>query len=132
MRCNQRIVVLGLLQWKMCLRYVFESYLGLTTQVCDQPHPKKIKVVIEKVREGKMKEAQDIIIALWSSGYAASDIIQTLFRVTKSFDMPEPQKLEFVREIGFSHLRITEGLNTQLQLLGCIARLCNLSSPKIN
>lgn len=37
--------------------------------------------------------------------------------------MPEPQKLDFIREIGFSHMRIAQGLNTQLQLLGCIARL---------
>ena len=28
--------------------------------------------------------------------------------------------------LGFSHMRIAEGLNTQLQLLGCIARLTQL------
>ena len=39
-------------------------------------------------------------------------------------DMPEPLKLEFIREIGFTHMRISEGLNTQLQLMGCVARLC--------
>ena len=38
--------------------------------------------------------------------------------------MPEPLKLEFIREIGFTHMRISEGLNTQLQLMGCVARLC--------
>ena len=57
-------------------------------------------------------------------GYAATDIIQTLFRVTRTMDMPEPLKLEFIREIGFTHMRISEGLNTQLQLMGCVARLC--------
>lgn len=44
--------------------------------------------------------------------------------------MPEPQKLAFIREIGFTHMRISEGLNTQLQLLGCAARLCNLVTAK--
>lgn len=43
--------------------------------------------------------------------------------------MNEAVKLEFIREIGFSHMRIAEGLNTQLQLLGCIARLCQLAVP---
>lgn len=38
-------------------------------------------------------------------------------------DMNEVQKLEFIREIGFTHMRIAEGLNTQLQLMGCVARL---------
>jgi hypothetical protein len=47
-------------------------------------------------------------------------------QVTRAFDMPEPAKLEFIREIGFSHMRIAQGLNTQLQLLGCVARLCQL------
>jgi ABC-type uncharacterized transport system permease subunit len=28
-----------------------------------------------------MKSAQDVIMALWASGYAATDIIQTLFKV---------------------------------------------------
>lgn len=42
--------------------------------------------------------------------------------------MPEPQKLLFLREIGFSHMRISEGLNTQLQLLGCVSRLALLKA----
>ena len=40
--------------------------------------------------------------------------------------MEEGQKLDFIREIGFTHMRIAEGLNTQLQLLGCVARLTQL------
>ena len=68
-------------------------------------------------------------MSLYGKGYAATDIIQTLFRVARSMEMPEPQKLEFLREIGFSHMRISEGLNTQLQLIGCISRLAALNSP---
>ncbi len=48
-------------------------------------------------------------------------------QVTRALDMPEPQKLDFIREIGFSHMRIAQGLNSQLQLLGCVARLCQLN-----
>ncbi len=65
----------------------------------------------------------DVILDLCKSGYSPTDVIQTIFKVTRSYDMPEPEKLEFLREIGFSHMRISEGLNTQLQLLGCISRL---------
>ena len=49
--------------------------------------------------------------------------VYVFVQVTRTFDMPEPQKLEFIREIGFTHMRISEGLNTQLQLMGCVARL---------
>ena len=67
---------------------------------------------------------------LFHTGYAATDIIQTLFKVTKSYNMPEPEKLEFLREIGFSHMRISEGLNTQLQLLGCVSRLSTIHAKQ--
>jgi hypothetical protein len=53
-----------------------------------------------------------------------SAALPTELQVTRALDMPEPQKLDFIREIGFSHMRIAQGLNTQLQLLGCVARLC--------
>jgi hypothetical protein len=32
-----------------------------------------------------MKEAQDVIMGLWAAGYAATDIIQTLFKVYSAF-----------------------------------------------
>ena len=100
-------------------------------KVCDQPHPKKIKIMIDKILQGKTKEAQDVVVHLYNSGYAATDIIQTIFRVTKAYEMPEPQKLEYVREIGFTHLRISEGLNSLLQLLGCVARLSAMVHKKL-
>ena len=67
-------------------------------------------------------------MALHGSGYASTDIITTLFRVTRTkHDFPEPLKLEFIREIGFTHMRISEGLNTVLQLSGCVARLSKIA-----
>jgi Replication factor C C-terminal domain len=50
-------------------------------KVCDQPHPQKLKAAIERAREGKTAESMEIVMTLWGSGYAATDIIQTLFRV---------------------------------------------------
>lgn len=60
-------------------------------------------------------------------GYAASDIVGTLFRMTRSYDlkkMPEPVKLSFLKVIGFTHMRIADEVTTQLQLTGLIAKLC--------
>ena len=50
--------------------------------------------------------------------------VGTLFRVTKIADIPEEQKLSFIKEIGFCHMRILDGLDTMLQLTGLIAKLC--------
>lgn len=96
-------------------------------KVCDQPHPLKVKLSIQHALEGKTKECVDVVSDLWSKGYAATDIIQTLFRVTRSMEIAEQKKLDFIREIGFTHMRIAEGLNSKLQLLGCMARLSCIS-----
>lgn len=95
-------------------------------KVCDQPQPFQVKMVIDKAIEGQTSEALQAVMKLWGSGYAATDIIQTLFKVTKGSEMSEELKLLFIREIGFTHMRIAEGLNTQLQLAGCVARLSQL------
>lgn len=64
--------------------------------------------------------------ALWSTGYSCSDIIGTLFKVTKNSDIPEATKLAFLREIGFCHMRIAEGSASKLQLLGLVGRLAKI------
>lgn len=54
-----------------------------------------------------------------------------MFKVTKSHsNLSEHTKLEFVREIGFTHMRILEGVQTYLQLAGCVAKLCKLNMKK--
>jgi len=61
-------------------------------------------------------------------GYSSHDIITTMFKVTKTMpSLSEHSKLEFVREIGFTHMRILEGVQTYLQLAGCVAKLCRLN-----
>jgi replication factor C subunit 2/4 len=41
--------------------------------------------------------------------------------------LSEHAKLEFIREIGFTHMRILEGVQTYLQLSGCVAKLCRIN-----
>ena len=87
--------------------------------------------MIDACHEGNVKGANDELKKLWDLGYSASDIIGTFFKVTKVHDkLPEGIKLEFLREIGFTHMRISNGVNTLLQLLGLVGRLCKLASPQ--
>jgi replication factor C subunit 2/4 len=93
-------------------------------KVCDQPHPKTVGEIITHCHKGDTKSAVDTMQKLYRSGYSASDIIGTVFKVVKArADLPEALKLEYLREIGFTHMRIADGVNTLLQLLGLIARL---------
>merc|ERR1740139_1683302 len=92
-------------------------------KVCDQPHPKTVRTIMDACAEGNTGVAICAMTKLWKTGYSSSDIIGTVFKVAKGSDMPEVTKLEFLREIGFTHMRIADGCNTLLQLLGMVARL---------
>ena len=93
-------------------------------KVCDQPHPKTIGAIVDCCQQGNTKGAVDQMTALYRTGYSASDIIGTIFKVVKAHpDLPEGLKLEFLREIGFTHMRIVNGVNSLLQLLGLVSRL---------
>lgn len=93
-------------------------------KVCDQPHPKTLGEIIDFCKDGDTKSAVDKMHALYKSGYSASDIIGTTFKVVKAHpDLLEGLKLEYLREVGFTHMRISDGVNTLLQLLGLVARL---------
>jgi replication factor C subunit 2/4 len=41
--------------------------------------------------------------------------------------LPEFLKLEYLKEIGFCHMRIGDGVNSRLQLSGLLAKLCKLT-----
>jgi len=97
-------------------------------KVCDQPHPIIIQAAIRHCMKGDVDGAMEKLTELWDQGYSAVDIVVTLFRVVKTFDeMAEYTKLEYIKEIGFTHMRILEGVGTLTQLAGLIARLCRMN-----
>ena len=61
------------------------------------------------------------------SSYSAEDIITNIFRVCKTHQMPEFLKLEFIKEIGFAHMRVVQGASSLLQMAGLLAKLCRVS-----
>ncbi|EGG04957.1 uncharacterized protein MELLADRAFT_72257 [Melampsora larici-populina 98AG31] len=102
-------------------------------KVCDQPHPIVIKQLLAACEKGEVQTALESLDELWTQGYSAIDIVTTLSKVVKSMDkMAEYIKLEFIKEIGYTHMRILEGVSTIVQLGGLISRLCKLKlDPKL-
>ncbi|CAB4021073.1 replication factor C subunit 2 [Paramuricea clavata] len=82
--------------------------------------------------QGKIDDAYKIMQHLWQMGYSPEDIITSVFRVCKVETMPEFLKLEFIKEIGFTHMRIVEGVNSLLQMSGLLARLCMKTAAEEN
>ncbi|KAF2443553.1 P-loop containing nucleoside triphosphate hydrolase protein [Karstenula rhodostoma CBS 690.94] len=97
-------------------------------RVVDSPHPIKVQAMIKACHECRVDDALTALKELWDLGYSCHDIISTMFKVTKTIDsLSEHAKLEFIKEIGFTHMRILEGVQTLLQLSGCVARLCKIN-----
>ncbi|GCC18545.1 replication factor C subunit 2 [Chiloscyllium punctatum] len=93
-------------------------------KVCDEPHPLLVKEMIQHCVSANIDEAYKVVAHLWKLGYSPEDIIGNIFRVCKTFQMQEYLKLEFIKEIGYTHMRIAEGVNSLLQMAGLLARLC--------
>ena len=97
-------------------------------RVVDSPHPIKVQAMLKACWETKVDAALEALQELWGLGYSSHDIISTMFRVTKSMpNITEHGRLEFTKEIGFCHMRVLEGMQTLLQLSGCVAKLCRIN-----
>ncbi|RUS33838.1 P-loop containing nucleoside triphosphate hydrolase protein, partial [Jimgerdemannia flammicorona] len=90
-------------------------------KVCDQPHPVVVNGIIDGCARADVEGALDKLRALWSDGYSALDIITTLFRVVKVHAGLQEA------EVGFTHMKILEGVGTLIQLSGLIARLAGMA-----
>jgi len=142
--------------WCITLVFIVSMHLenlrlSVVFQVCDQPHPLHVKNMVRQVLEGKFDDACSGLKHLYDMGYSPTDIITTLFRIIKNYDMAEYLKLEFMKvkhyclhsisfhlfnlfitlfydimsfqETGFAHMRICDGVGSYLQLCGLLAKL---------
>lgn len=97
-------------------------------RVCDQPHPLLVANLIKHCAEARIDDAYEGMKALLDMGYSCSDIITILFRVVRNAsNLHEFVKLEYIKNIGFCHMRISDGVDSRLQLSGLLADLCKVT-----
>ena len=96
-------------------------------KVCDEPHPILIKDMLDHCYKSDIDESYKIMAHLWKLGYSSEDIVTSIFRVCKTHNLPEFVKLEFIKEIGLTHLALVQGTHSLLQLSGLLARLCQVT-----
>lgn len=102
-------------------------------RVCDTPNPAIVECIIDTCKEGKMEEAQSDLEGLLAAGYSAQDVIGTFFRVVKFIPkerLDEGIQLEFIKQIGLTHMRILQGVASRLQLCALLANLCLVGTGK--
>lgn len=118
------------------LQSTFRGFAHVNSQnvfkVCDEPHPMLIKDMLSHCAKADIDEAYKIMSHLWRLGYAAEDIITNVFRISKQHELPEYLKLEFIKEIGYTHMRIAQGETTLVQMSALLARLCRVAHQPAN
>lgn len=93
-------------------------------KIVDSPHPLVVKKMLLSTT---YDESLQYLKSLWSKGYSAIDIVTTCFRTMKNItEIKEPVRLEMIKEIGLTHMRILEGVSTYLQLSGMLAKIHKL------
>jgi len=92
-------------------------------KVCDQPHPKTMKLILEKCAEKRFRDALALMHMIMDNGYSTQDFIQTMFRVVKGMELEERMKLDWIKIMGMTHMRVAEGTDSILQIMGCLAKM---------
>lgn len=96
-------------------------------KLCDQPHPFIIQNIFEACYKKDVKTALSYLNDLRNKGYSSSDISLSMINTLKDMDnsiFSEQVKIKYITEVSKSSLIISKGINTPLQLSGCIASLC--------
>jgi replication factor C subunit 2/4 len=97
-------------------------------RVVDSPHPVKVQSMLKACWDGRVDAALELLYELWGLGYSSHDVVSTMFKVAKTMPgLSEHARLEFVREVGFLHMRVLDGVQTLLQLSGGVAKLCRIN-----
>jgi replication factor C subunit 2/4 len=119
---------------RQALNNLQATYTGLGSitaenvfKVVDQPHPTTITSMLAACHQADLRSALFDLKGLTDQGYAAIDLIGTLFRVCKNSDIPDKKKLLYIKEISYTHMRIADGVDSPLQLAGLLARLSSIT-----
>lgn len=97
-------------------------------KVCDEPPPVVIETIIDSCLKSNLDGAENNLSHLYKLGYCTEDIVSSMFRVVKSYKMPEYTKLEYLKQIGITQIRIVQGVNSMLQMKGLISHFVQKSS----
>lgn len=101
-------------------------------KVCDEPPPVVIEKIINSCLNRRLEEAEKNLTNLYSLGYCTEDIVSSMFRVVKTYNMPEFTKLEYLKQIGVAQIRIVQGVNSVLQMKGLISHFVKKSTEFVD
>lgn len=111
-----------------CIKF---TYGNLTKdniyKLLDKPKPDFIKHILDLCLNNKFKESVIELTRLYNNGYNASDILLTfldyLVKKDSELDLTEMKKMELYKIVSFSYIKVNEGNDSLLQLIGCLSNI---------
>jgi replication factor C subunit 2/4 len=88
-----------------------------------QPNPAKILNLIQECAQRNIYNAIDIINILKSEGYCGTDILLAMINVLKEVAIDENIRLKYINIISEYYTKVSDGLDTNLQLYSCISKM---------
>lgn len=86
-------------------------------EICDYPPPMKITLILDKCKKDSFDNIIQDIHDLYLQGYSFYDLITSLFKLIKTYNISEEHRLQIISEIGYCHVRNAIGIQSYLQLL---------------
>jgi replication factor C subunit 2/4 len=106
-----------------------EIVLREVESLCDLPQQTVIRQMILYALNKKLKESLEILFELTECGYSGSDIMLGMMNTLKSDtcnDIDDDVKMNVLYHVAMGSHRISQGVDTVLQLTSCIADIVNL------
>jgi replication factor C subunit 2/4 len=111
-----------------CIYYSF-GFLNSENiyKLIDKPKPLYISEILNKCCAHDFNGTINVIKNLCNKGYTPNDILLTfmkfLFENNNSLNLKEETKLKIYEIISLSYIRVNGGIDTNLQLYGCICKI---------
>ena len=114
-----------------CIYYSFGKLEEDTIyKLIDKPKPYYISEIIKNCYLGDYVKTINIVKSLYNKGYTPNDILLTfmkyLFESNEKdnlIELKEENKLKIYEIISLSYIRVNGGIDTLLQLCGCISKI---------
>jgi len=109
-----------------CIYYAFkELTIETVYKMVDKPKPVYIEKIINDCLNERLQEGIETTKELYMKGYYPNDILLTFMKclLEKDLKIKESKKLKIHEIISLSYIRVNGGIDTLLQLCGCIAKI---------
>lgn len=111
-----------------CIKYTHgDLTIENIYKLLDKPKPDYIKNILDLCLNNKFNESVIEITRLYRNGYNVSDILLTfldyLVKPNTELNLTEKKKMELYKIVSFSYIKVNEGNDSLLQLIGCLSNI---------